>query len=52
MKIFKIEVEIMGIFGAYKERVWQRANHLQGAIRQIYQNEPKLIRIVRILGEQ
>lgn len=52
MKFFGFEVEIMGIFGAYEKRIWQRANHLQGAIRKIYQNEPKLIRIVRILGEQ
>lgn len=51
MKIFKIEVEVMGIFRAYKKMIHQRANHLQGAIRQIYQNEPRLVRIVRILGE-
>lgn len=52
MKIFNIEVELMGFSGkTYKEVISQRANHLQGAIRQIYQNEPKSTRIVRILGE-
>ena len=40
MKIFNIEVEVMGILGAYKKVIHQRANHLQGAIRQIYQNKP------------
>lgn len=49
MKIFNIEVEVMGILGTYKTVIHQRANHLQGAIRQIYQNEPKLVRVVRIL---
>lgn len=52
MKIFNIRVEVMGILGAYTKVIHQRANHLQGAIRQIYQNEPKLIRVVQILGEQ
>lgn len=46
MKIFKIEVFLES--GLIKV-IHQRANHLQGAIRQIYQNEPKLVRIVRIL---
>lgn len=49
MKIFNIEIELEGILGKYKKVVCQRVNHLQGAIRQIYQNEPKLVRIVRIL---
>lgn len=51
MKIFNIRVELEGIFGTYTKVVRQRANHLQGAIRQIYQNEPKLVRIVQVLGE-
>lgn len=49
MKIFNIEIELEGILGKYKKVVYQRANHLQGEIRQIYQNEPRLVRVVRIL---
>lgn len=52
MKIFNIRVEVMGILGKYTKVVRQRANHLQGAIRQLYQNEPRLVRVVQILGEQ
>lgn len=37
MKIFKFDVEFEGIMGKYREIVDQRANHLQGAIRQLYQ---------------
>ena len=46
MKIFKIRIELQS--GSTKI-VYQRANHLQGAIRQIYQNEPALLRIIAIL---
>lgn len=46
MKIFKIEVLLES---GFIKTIHQRANHLQGAIRQIYQNEPHLLRIVRIL---
>lgn len=53
MKIFNIEVELVGFARKkYKDVVRQRANHLQGAIRRIYQNEPKLVRIIRILEER
>lgn len=52
MKIFNIRVEIMGVSEVRTKTIHQRTNHLQGAIRQIYQNEPKLVRIVQILGEQ
>lgn len=46
MKIFKIKIELQS---GFMKNVCQRANHLQGAIRQIYQNEPRLLRIVSIL---
>lgn len=51
MKIFKFEIEVKGIFGNYNEVVYHRGNHLQGAIRQIYQNRNDLVRIVRILAD-
>lgn len=46
MKIFGFRIELKG---GFQKNVYQRANHLRGAIRQIYQNEQKLVRIVRIL---
>lgn len=46
MKIFKIRIKLQENL---TKIVYQRANHLQGAIRQIYQNEPRLLRIVSIL---
>lgn len=48
MKIFKIKIELQS---GFTKIVYQRANHLHGAIRQIYQNNPYLLRIVRILEE-
>lgn len=49
MKIFNIEIEVDGILGKHKKVVQQMGNHLQGAIRKLYQDEPKLVRVVRIL---
>lgn len=46
MKIFGFRIELQG---GFQKTVYQRANHLQGAIRQIYQNEPALLRIIAIL---
>lgn len=46
MKIFEIKIELQSGVGRI---IYQRANHLQGAIRQIYQNEPELLRIIAIL---
>lgn len=49
MNIFKFEVEFGGITRKCRCVVWERSNHLQGAIRKLYQSEPKLIRITKIL---
>lgn len=46
MNIFKFKIELQS---GVERIIYQRANHLQGAIRQIYQNEPLLLRIVAIL---
>ncbi len=50
MEIFKFEIEIGGKDG-YTRYETVRANHLQGAIRQMYQNIPHMTRVVRILQE-
>ncbi|MDE5965856.1 MAG: hypothetical protein K2G89_03395 [Lachnospiraceae bacterium] len=50
MKIFKFEIEIGGKDG-YTTNKTVRSNHLQGAIRQMYQNIPNMTRVVRILSD-
>lgn len=51
MKTFEIEVEVMGIMGLHRKIIRKNANHLQGAIRQIYQDEKGLINIISIIQD-
>lgn len=47
MKKFKFEIELSNKIK--KEIREVKANHLQGAIRQLWQNEANMVRVVRIL---
>lgn len=49
MKTFCFEIGINGKFIECNKIVNIRANHLQGAIRQLYQNNPAMTRVIRIL---
>lgn len=49
MKIFKSEIGIRIGSDEYIRCKSVRANHLQGAIRQLYQNIPRMTRVVHIL---
>ena len=50
MKEFKFECEFEGILGKYRKIVCVKSNHLQGAIRKLYQNESGFLGVKKILN--
>lgn len=48
-KGFVFEIECEGVLSPYLKDVTIFANHLQGAVKQLYQNETRMTRLVRII---